>query len=255
MSLAACAALVERGDPDRFLSAMAAPVAARAVLLPIYAFNIEVARAPWVSEEAAIAEIRLQWWRDALSEIAGGARPRRHEVVEPLAGVIGPGEAELLDGLVAARRWDIYREPFDDAAHFERHINATSGTLFWVVSQALGATTGEAAVRDLGYAAGVAAWLRAVPDLEARGRIPLLDGTPDGVRNLARGALQRYRMARSARRDIDPAALPALRAGWQTRAILKQAIAASERVGEGRLGVSDFRRKGSLLFCSLTGRW
>ena len=70
--LAACAALVQRADPDRFLAVMAAPVAARRVLFPLYAMNVEVSRAPWVTAEPMIAEMRLQWWRDALAEIAGG---------------------------------------------------------------------------------------------------------------------------------------------------------------------------------------
>jgi len=46
MSFDACAALVAKGDPDRFLSAMTAPVALRGRLLTLYAFNLEVARAP-----------------------------------------------------------------------------------------------------------------------------------------------------------------------------------------------------------------
>ena len=60
MSLQACAELVERGDPDRFLATMAAPVALRATLFPLYAFNVEIARAPWVTQEPMIAEMRLQ---------------------------------------------------------------------------------------------------------------------------------------------------------------------------------------------------
>ncbi|MCR9114839.1 MAG: phytoene synthase, partial [Rhodobacteraceae bacterium] len=43
--LTACAGLVQRGDPDRFAATMAAPVAARAGLFAIYAFNVEVSRA------------------------------------------------------------------------------------------------------------------------------------------------------------------------------------------------------------------
>ena len=76
MSFDACAALVERGDPQRFRAAMAAPPEARRVLFPLYAFNVEVARAPWVTQEPMIAEMRLQWWRDALEEIAMGGRVR-----------------------------------------------------------------------------------------------------------------------------------------------------------------------------------
>ncbi|MCB1311397.1 MAG: squalene/phytoene synthase family protein, partial [Sedimentitalea sp.] len=64
--LDACAGLVQRGDLERFMATMAAPVAARRVLFPLYAFNLEVARAPWVTQEPVIAEMRLQWWRDAL---------------------------------------------------------------------------------------------------------------------------------------------------------------------------------------------
>ncbi|MEC7259362.1 MAG: squalene/phytoene synthase family protein, partial [Pseudomonadota bacterium] len=87
-NLTACARIVEQGDPDRFLAAMAAPVQARRVLFPLYAFGVEIARAPWVTQEPMIAEMRLQWWRDALEEIASGAPARRHEVVTPLASLL-----------------------------------------------------------------------------------------------------------------------------------------------------------------------
>ena len=53
MSWEACAAIVEKADPDRFLSAMTAPPEGRALLFPLYAFNAEVARAPWVTSEGA----------------------------------------------------------------------------------------------------------------------------------------------------------------------------------------------------------
>ena len=126
MSLQACAALVERGDPDRFAATMAAPVAARARLFPLYAFNLEVARAPWVTQEPMIAEMRLQFWRDAVAEAAEG-RTRAHEVAGPLAQVIREAAlpVDLLDALIAARRWDIWREPFADGAELDRHLDAT----------------------------------------------------------------------------------------------------------------------------------
>ena len=68
----ACAKLVERGDPLRFRAVMAAPSDLRPALFTLFAFNLEVARAPWVTKEAMIAEMRLQWWHDALGEIANG---------------------------------------------------------------------------------------------------------------------------------------------------------------------------------------
>ena len=74
-------ALVRRGDPERWRTAMAAPPAARPGLMALYAFNLEIARAPWVASEPLLAEIRLAWWREAVAEIYDGKPPRRHEVV------------------------------------------------------------------------------------------------------------------------------------------------------------------------------
>ncbi|NJM84676.1 MAG: squalene/phytoene synthase family protein, partial [Tabrizicola sp.] len=126
MSIDACAALVSRGDPARFQAVMAAPVSARARLLPLYAFNLEVARAPWVTEEPMIAEMRLQWWRDVVAAAASGAA-RAHEVAGPLHEVIRTCGLPLpvMDRLIEARRWDIYREAFTDKAAFTAYIEAT----------------------------------------------------------------------------------------------------------------------------------
>ena len=255
MSLQACAEQVRRGDPDRFLSAMTAQADAREKLFPLYAFNLEVARAPWVTEEPMIAEMRLQFWRDAVEEIGDGKTPRAHEVVSPLSTVVrGAGlPIDVLDALVAARRWDIYRDPFKDKADFDSYIDQTAGGLMWLSALSLGAEQGqENAIRDYAYAMGVANWLRAVPELEARGRIPLLDGRASGVSELAKTAFDRLNRARP---QVSKGCRPALRAGWQTRAILKQAISEPERVGRGALGTSEFRRKGSLLWKSAINSW
>ena len=252
--LNACAAIVQRGDPDRFMAAMAAPVAARSVLFPLYAFNVEVSRAPWVTQETMIAEMRLQWWRDAIEEIAAGGPVRRHEVVTPLAEVLTRDLAKKMDEFIAVRRWDIYKDPFEDAAHFDRYIDWTAGTLMWVSACLLGRAD-EDVVRNVGYAGGMAAWLRAIPEFEARGRVPLLDGTGEGVRALARGALQRLHSARASRSAVSSAAAPALLPGWQAGPILKQAITRPQDVGAGLLGQSEARKRLSLMARAATGRW
>ncbi|MCP9483075.1 squalene/phytoene synthase family protein [Shimia sp. CNT1-13L.2] len=252
--LNACAEIVHRGDPDRFLAVMAAKPSAREVLFPIFAFNVEVARAPWVTQETMIAEMRLQWWRDALDEIAEGGAVRRHEVVTPLSEMITAEEARLLDAVVVARRWDIYRDPFEDAAHFEAFIDQTSGNLLLVAARALGEAD-EGVVRDFAYASGIANWLRAIPELEARGRVPLVDGRPEAVSALAKGALVRLKSARAQRGRVSRMAGQALLSGWQTAAVLKQAAAAPERVARGELAISEFARKSSLMRRALTGRW
>ena len=256
MSVQACADLVARADPDRFLAAMAAPLSARAVLFPLYALNVEVSRAPWVTAEPMIAEMRLQFWRDMAADIAAGNPPRGHEVAGPLAAVVAPGDAPLIDALVAARRWDIYTDAFADQVGFDAYIEATAGHLMWLAAKALGAGPGaEAAVRDRAHAAGVATFLRAIPALEAKGRVPLLDGTPRGVRDLADRALARLTAAQAARTTVPRAAGPALYAGWRARATLTAARDTPDRVIDGTLDESEFARRGRLLWVSLTGRW
>jgi len=252
--ISACAALVQKGDPDRFMAAMAAPVAARAVLFPIYALNVEVARAPWVTDEVMIAEMRLQWWRDALGEIAAGGPVRRHEVVTPLARVITADQAAALDEVITARRWDIYKEPFKDAAQFARHIDHSTGSLMWIAAQALGPAD-ESVVRDYAYASGLANWLRAVPELQARGRMPLLDASPEAVRGLAKDGLGRLVRARANREKLSGAAGAALLVGWQAERVLKLVVRDPATVAAGALAQGEFGRRASLMMRVVRGRW
>ena len=250
MSVNACAALLKKADPDRFLSVMAAPPAARAVLFPIYAFNVEVARAPWVTEESMIAEMRLQWWRDAWEEISKGGNVRRHEVVTPLADVISADDAEVLDKLVMARRWDIYKDPFEDDAHFREYLTATSGGLLQVAGRALGVKGHDPALGQLGYAFGLANWFAAVPELEARGRIPFVDGREQAVVDLAQEGLQ---IIKENRKKVPAVALAATRSGWLADRTLRSAAANPAIVKDGRLHISDFVKKASLISRVLTG--
>jgi len=253
MSLDACAALVERGDPDRFRTLLAAPLDARRRLLPLYAFNLEVARAPWLTAEPMIADMRLQWWRDVLGEIAAGGPVRRHEVATPLAEVLTPDDATALDPLAAAHRWACYSDPFDDTAAFTAHIDATGGTLMAVAARILGATDTTPA-QDAGFAAGLANWFLAVPDLESRNRLPLPDGRPAAVAELARDGLARLARARAARLRLPKAARPALAPAWRAEALLSRAARDPHRVADGTLPESEARKRWSLLLTGLTGR-
>lgn len=252
--LTGCAALVERGDPLRFRAAMAAPVAARRVLFPLYAFNVEVSRAPWVTQEPMIAEMRLQWWRDVCEEIAEGRAVRRHEVATSLAGVITAQDGGLLDALVAARRWDIYKDAFEDPAHFERYLDQTAGTLAVVAARTLGEAD-EEVVRDAAYGAAVAAWLLAIPALEDAGRVPLLDGTQAAVVKLAQGGLDRLARARKQRRGVSAPAGAALLHVGAAVPVLKAAIADPSAVGAGTLPDPSSADRFGLAYRGLTGRW
>lgn len=251
--IAACAGLVERGDPDRWLATMAAPPGARAALFVLQAFNLEVARAPWVTKEALLARMRLQFWRDVV-EGAGIEPPPAHEVAGPLAALIverSLPRAELL-AIIEARESDLERAPFADTGALWAYLEATSGALMVASARALGGTA-DAVVRDLGVAQGVANYLMAVPALEAAGRLPLPDGRPEAVAALAHEGLERRARGWRARGQVERAARPAFLAAWRAKAILTQAARAPARVADGTLGQSEFARRGSLLWSALTG--
>jgi 15-cis-phytoene synthase len=257
VTIEACAELVRRGDPDRFAAVMAAPVAARARLFPLYAWNLEVARAPWVTKEHLIAEMRLQWWRDVVENAASGAA-RAHEVAGPLHQVIHDCglPLDVMDRLIVARRADIDTAPFDDQAALDAYLEDTGAGLMWLAARALGANAqAEAAVRDFGWAAGLANYLRAVPDLIARGRTPLVDASTQGIARLARDGRARILQARAQRHTIPKTVHPALLGGWQAMATLTEAVNDPAAVLQGRLGMSEFSRRGRLLWQATTGRW
>jgi phytoene/squalene synthetase len=258
MSVQACAALVERGDPDRFLATMAAPPEARSRLWPLYAYNLEIARAPWTSAEPLIGGMRLQWWIDTVLGMAPGTTPKAHEVAAPLAELVAARglPVAVLAKMAEARLWDCEKVAFVDRGAFDAHIDATAGNLMWLAALSLGApAAAEPVVRDFAWGAGVAAWLRAVPDYEARGCYPLVDGRVGAVAALARDGLARIARARASRHQVAACAGPALLPGWQAAALLTQAARTPARVADGTLDLSDFTRKGSLLLRALSGRW
>ena len=79
-----------------------------------------------------------------------------------------------------------------------------------------------------------------------RGTNATIFASCSGPRGIAR--------ARDERHLIGGAA-PALLAGWQAEALLRQVVADPEAVGAGRLGLSEFQRRGRLMWQAFTGRW
>ncbi len=253
MTLDGCAAIVERGDPDRFAAAMASPPAARRVLFPLYAFNIEVARAPQVASEPLIGEMRLQWWRDALEEVAAGRAVRRHEVTVPLALVLDPQAARDLDGLVAARRADLERAPFADLDALVAYLDGTGGALMWTAARLLGAPPpASIPVRALARAAAAASYLVAIPRLLEAGREALPEGFGPG--DLARVGVEALRAGRRDLARVPRPARAALLTGWQAAPILHRAVREPEAVTAGRLLPSEFARRLRLIGAAATGR-
>lgn len=116
---AQCAALVREQDHDRWLTTLFARPDDRVHLQALYAFNYEIAKTRESVSEPMVGEIRLQWWRDALAEMADGGPVRRHPVAEALAAAVTARRlpADALEAVIDARRAELYDESpkrFDD---------------------------------------------------------------------------------------------------------------------------------------------
>jgi phytoene synthase len=159
------AALVRRHDPDRFLTALFAPSAKRDILLTLYAFNHELARAREVVSEPPLALIRLQWWREVLE----GAH-RRHHLAEALRVAIDTGGLDRGDlmPLIDAREAEA-APSFKTIQDWRGYLFAGAGGVAVAAARVLGAPNPEA-LRPLGAGYGVAGLLRSIPAHSRQGR-------------------------------------------------------------------------------------
>ncbi|MEL6582860.1 MAG: squalene/phytoene synthase family protein [Pseudomonadota bacterium] len=254
MTWQACAALVETGDPDRFLATMTGPVAARQALFPLYALNLELAKAPWIASEPMLAEIRLQWWKDSLDEIFRGEPPRRHEVVEPLAEVIAAAhlsQAEL-HRMIDARRADAQRQSFTSFAQLDAYLDATAGSLGRLTARSLGASSVDTViVGSATAAAGLGVMLSAQAAFLDAG-IERVPGDGAEIAAAARQALTAIEAAREA--DLPSDLFPALRYIWRIEPILRQAQDDASRL-ETLRETSPARRKLGFMWRAWRGVW
>lgn len=163
--LSHCADYTRRHDRDRFLCALFAAPEKREDLFTLYAFNQEVSKTREMVTEIMLGHIRLQWWRDTLSEIGEG-KVRKHEVVEPLAELVQSQAVSVrdLETVVAAREFDLEDRQPADQEELDRYIDQTSGQMAVLSGCVLGASGDDAehAIRLAGNAYGLVGIMRAM---------------------------------------------------------------------------------------------
>lgn len=155
---AAVIASARAGEPDRYLAALLSPHPQREALLALAAFSSEIRRIPLAVHEPAMGDIRLQWWRDALSlppELRSG-----HPVADAVRTAASSSQlpVHLLETLI-----DASFPSEDPTGGSEEHLLAwlrqTEGSLFALAGQVLALPVGpdaEAAYAAAGYAYGLA---------------------------------------------------------------------------------------------------
>ena len=227
-------------EPDRYLAALLSPRPARAGLIALAAFLGEVGRIPAMVSEPAMGEIRLQWWREALTAAPSGAATgspvadamrqtmRQHALPElAVLSLIDAYSPSLVPGSLAA------------PGAVDAYADATQRAAFRLAAQILGVPDGAAAEHYLAAAAqscGRVQLLRSLPALVKRGRNPLgEDAAADwaaAVQPLlaeARAWLEEARQrASAAPATIRPALLPL--------ALVEPYLAALERLGPNVAG-------------------
>ena len=162
-------------DKDFWLAARYAAPADAARVRALMALALELRRIPSVVSEAPIGEIRLQWWREALDELAAGSQPRGHPLLQALhaAGAVDDRTRVRIETGIDARARFLYPDPFENPRALFTAMRGAEGWLAPLLAASseidAGAETdaeiGEAAA-DLAGAYATARWGRQIaPDL------------------------------------------------------------------------------------------
>ena len=176
--------IVKDYDRDRYIAALFTPEPYRTDLMSLFAFNVELARIPELVSEPALGEIRLQWWRDALRQLEGGAR-LGHPVADRFGDVMRRRKLPKMTllGLIDARNFDVTGDVMPDMQALRSYLAKTAGALFALSAEILADNMRETVVdaktksavaeaaRAGGIAYGFTGLMRALPIHVARGRL------------------------------------------------------------------------------------
>ena len=165
---------VRASDYDRFLCIQLAPANKRPALYAVTAFHSELARIAETVSEPLLGHIRLAWWREALEEIASGARPRHHPVTQGLADVYAAEPTSFIPLLqmVEARAADLDESLLAEEGAWLAYLDGTAGALHraWaLLLDAPNAARHEAVIASAARAYAMIGLVRAIPYLAAQG--------------------------------------------------------------------------------------
>ena len=149
---------VRRGDPDRWLATrFIGDSRRRAEVICVYAFDLELARAPRVTSSPLTAEIRLAWWSEVLDEIFSGVPVRSHPVAQALSAVVrGHDLARApLDAMIEGRRAQLFTSSLDGSGALTWADDVAGSTAF-LAARILDCDAPEEPVRLAGRVFGLA---------------------------------------------------------------------------------------------------
>lgn len=254
-ALATCEATVRRVDPDRYFATLFAPSAKRPLLNALYAFNHEIGHAVEVTREPVMAEIRLQWWREAIESAALG-RPPAHPAAIGLAEIFARTSPPMdsFKRLIDAQALDASDAQIRDVEEVERYFGQRTAELMQIAASLLNGTPATSEIiLEAGLAYGLARFLQAVPTLQGRGMIAGHD--PAAARLLIAAVSNAARAHLACAREIPvPEGLLAV---VLPAALVPAYLSAARRLSDSlreRVEIAPLRRQLVLLRAALLGR-
>jgi phytoene synthase len=172
-----CLNALKQADPERYFTCLFVPPQHRAALAALYAFNLDIIRTRELVSEPMIGEIRLKWWRDALSGNSEGDA-LAHPIAGPLLKAISDYHIPVtaLLNMIDAHIFDLYDDPMPSFYALEAYCGETFSALFQLSLLILSDGRSYPAAQLCGYAGvafGITALLKAFPWHTAQGKIYL----------------------------------------------------------------------------------
>lgn len=218
--------------PDAYASALLAPYGSREDLIVLAAFVGDVDRIVASVSDPALAEIRLQWWRDAISGSRQGTLTGS-PVADALAGVIGRRSLPVLlfEQHLEARADDLYADPVAGEAELLSYLEAADAAPLRLAARCIPRADPEALLyAAAGEAAGRVRLLITQARWQARGRRPF-PGAPENCAALVAAELPAAHRALAAARAAWRSASEADRRACLSLGTLPAYLAALQRPG------------------------
>jgi len=179
-----CTDLARAQDFRTYAASLFVPPDARRAWTALTAFNAEVSHVRDHVSQPLPGEIRLQWWRDALTGSGQGAdhgevqgdikgNPVAAELLRAISRHDLP--VEMLVRLIDAHVFDVYDDPMPDMAALEAHCRDTASAMYALRAKVLGVNSPEAArlAEHAGIAEGLVDVMLALPRHAARRQLYL----------------------------------------------------------------------------------
>ncbi len=175
-----CTDLVRAQDFRTYAASLFVAPDTRRAWIALAAFNGEVSHVRDHVSQPLPGEIRLQWWRDALTGSGQGAdhgevqgNPVAAELLRAIA--LHDLPVELLVRLTDAHVFDVYDDPMPDMAALEAHCRDTATAMYTLRAKVLGVNATEIVrlAEHAGIAEGLVDVMLALPRHAARRQLYL----------------------------------------------------------------------------------